>query len=101
ANHPRIKKAAMDAVEKYGVGAGAVRTIVGNMDIHEELEKLLADFKREEAAFVYQSGFNCNAGTIQAITEDGDLIISDELNHASIIDGARLSKAKKTIFKHS
>lgn len=101
ANHPRIKKAATDAVDKYGVGAGAVRTIVGNMDIHEELETLLADFKREEAAFVYQSGFNCNAGTIQAITEDGDLIISDELNHASIIDGARLSKAKKTIFKHS
>lgn len=101
ANHPRIKKAATDAVEKYGVGAGAVRTIVGNMDIHEELETILADFKREEAAFVYQSGFNCNAGTIQAITEDGDLIISDELNHASIIDGSRLSKAKKTIFKHS
>ncbi len=101
ANHPRIKKAATDAVEKYGVGAGAVRTIVGNMDIHEELETILADFKREEAAFVYQSGFNCNAGTIQEITEDGDLIISDELNHASIIDGSRLSKAKKTIFKHS
>lgn len=101
ANHPRIKKAATDAVEKYGVGAGAVRTIVGNMDIHEELETILADFKREEAVFVYQSGFNCNAGTIQAITEDGDLIISDELNHASIIDGSRLSKAKKTIFKHS
>jgi glycine C-acetyltransferase len=101
ANHPRLKKAAIEAVEKYGAGAGAVRTIIGNMDIHENLEKLLAEFKREEAAFIYQSGFNCNAGTIQAITEKGDLIISDELNHASIIDGTRLSKADKAIFKHS
>ncbi len=101
ANHPRLKKAAIEAVEKYGAGAGAVRTIVGNMSIHEELEKLLAEFKREEAVFVYQSGFNCNAGTIQAITEAGDLIISDELNHASIIDGSRLSKADRKIFKHS
>lgn len=101
ANHPRLKKAAIEAVEKYGVGAGAVRTIVGNMDIHEELEKVLAKFKKEEAVMVFQSGFNCNAGTIQAITEKGDLIISDELNHASIIDGARLSKADKTIYKHN
>ena len=95
ANHPRLKKGAIEAVEKYGAGAGAVRTIVGNMEIHEELEKLLAEFKREEAVFIYQSGFNCNAGTIQAITDRGDLIISDELNHASIIDGTRLSKADK------
>ncbi|WP_077369960.1 glycine C-acetyltransferase [Anaerosalibacter sp. Marseille-P3206] len=101
ANHPRLKKAAIEAVEKYGVGSGAVRTIVGNMDIHENLEKVLSEFKREEAAFIYQSGFNCNAGTIQAITEKGDLIISDELNHASIIDGTRLSKADKAIFKHA
>ena len=101
ANHPRLKKGAIEAVEKYGAGAGAVRTIVGNMSIHEELEKLLAEFKREEAAFIYQSGFNCNAGTIQAVTDRGDLIISDELNHASIIDGTRLSKADKKIFKHS
>lgn len=101
ANHPRLKKAAIEAVEKYGIGAGAVRTIVGNMDIHEELEEILAKFKREEAAMVFQSGFNCNAGTIQAITEKGDLIISDELNHASIIDGCRLSRANKTVFKHS
>jgi glycine C-acetyltransferase len=101
ANHPRLKKAAIEAVEKYGVGAGAVRTIIGNMDIHEELETVLSKFKREESAFVYQSGFNCNTGTIQAITEAGDLIISDELNHASIIDGSRLSKAKKMIYKHS
>ncbi|QQY80252.1 2-amino-3-ketobutyrate coenzyme A ligase [Keratinibaculum paraultunense] len=101
ANHPRLKKGAIEAVEKYGAGAGAVRTIVGNMSIHEELEKLLAEFKREEAVFIYQSGFNCNIGTIQAITEKGDLIISDELNHASIIDGTRLSKADKAIFRHS
>jgi len=101
ANHPRLKKAAIEAVEKYGAGAGAVRTIVGNMSIHEELEEILAKFKREEAAFVYQSGFNCNAGTIQAVTEEGDIIVSDELNHASIIDGARLSKAARAIYKHS
>nr|WP_300001840.1 glycine C-acetyltransferase [Tissierella sp.] len=101
ANHPRMKKAAIEAIEKYGVGAGAVRTIVGNMDIHEELEKTLAKFKREESAFLFQSGFNCNAGTIQAIALKGDIIISDELNHASIIDGARLSRADKAIYKHS
>lgn len=101
ANHPRLKKGAIEAVEKYGAGAGAVRTIVGNMSIHEELEKLLAEFKKEEAVFIYQSGFNCNAGTIQAITDRGDLIISDELNHASIIDGARLSRADKTIYRHA
>lgn len=101
ANHPRLKKAAIEAVEKYGVGAGAVRTIIGNMDIHEELDQALAKFKREEAAIAYQSGFNCNAGTIQAITEKGDMILSDELNHASIIDGARLSRADKKVYKHS
>ncbi|PAB60756.1 glycine C-acetyltransferase [Anaeromicrobium sediminis] len=101
ANHPRLKRAAIEAVEKYGVGAGAVRTIVGNMDIHEKMETLLAKFKREEAVMSFQSGFNCNAGTIQAIAEKGDLIISDELNHASIIDGARLSRADKTIYKHN
>ena len=101
ANHPRLKRASIEAVEKYGVGAGAVRTIIGNMDIHEEMETLLAAFKREEAVMTFQSGFNCNAGTIQAVTEAGDIIISDELNHASIIDGARLSKADKTVYKHN
>lgn len=101
ANHPKLKEAAINAVEKYGVGAGAVRTIVGNMDLHEDLEVLLAEFKREEAAMVFQSGFNCNAGVIQAVTGKGDLIISDELNHASIIDGVKLSKADKAIYKHS
>ncbi|MCK9443226.1 MAG: glycine C-acetyltransferase [Tissierellaceae bacterium] len=101
ANHPRLKKAAIEAVENFGAGAGAVRTIIGNMSLHEELEDVLAKFKREEASFVYQSGFNCNAGTIQAVTEAGDIIISDELNHASIIDGTRLSKAARGIYKHS
>jgi glycine C-acetyltransferase len=101
ANHPRLKRAAIEAVEKYGAGSGAVRTIIGNMDIHENLEALIAKFKGDEAAFLYQSAFNCNAGTIQAITEAGDIIISDELNHASIIDGCRLSKASKGVYKHS
>ena len=101
ANHPRVKQASIKAVEKYGVGAGAVRTIVGNMDIHEELDHIIAEFKKEEAAMVFQSGFLCNLGTIQAVTEKGDLIISDELNHASIIDGVRLSRADKAIYRHS
>lgn len=101
ASHPRLKKAAIDAIEKYGVGAGAVRTIVGNMDIHEELDQVIAQFKHEEAAVVFQSGFACNAGVIQAITDEKDLIISDELNHASIIDGVRLSKAARAVYKHS
>ena len=101
ANHPRLKKAAIEAVEKYGAGAGAVRPIIGNMKIHDDLEKLLTEFKREEAVLVFQSGFNCNAGVIQALTDKGDLIISDRLNHASIIDGTRLSKADKAVFEHS
>lgn len=100
ANHPRLKEASIKAIEKYGVGVGAVRTIIGNMDIHEEMERILAEFKKEEAVMVFQSGFNCNAGTIQSVTDEGDLIISDELNHASIIDGARLSRAKKAVYKH-
>ncbi len=101
ANHPRLKAAAIRAVEQYGIGAGAVKTISGNMTLHDQLEKALAEFKREEAAIVFQSGFNCNAGVIQAITESGDLILSDELNHASIIDGVKLSKADKAVYKHS
>jgi len=101
ANHPRTKKAAIAAIEKYGVGAGAVRTIVGNTDLHEELERVLAEFKREEAVMVFQSGLNCNMGTIQAVVDKGDLILSDALNHASIIDGIKLSKADKKVFRHS
>jgi len=100
-NHPRVKQAAIDAVNKYGAGAGAVRTIVGNYDLIGQLEDLLAEFKHEEAVMCFQSGLNCNIGTIQAIVEKGDLIISDELNHASIIDGVRLSRADKAIFRHA
>ncbi len=99
--HPRMKKAAIEATEKYGVGAGSVRTIVGNTDLHEELDNIIAEFKREEAAMAFQSGLNCNIGVIQAITEKGDLILSDELNHASIIDGVKLSKADKAVYKHN
>lgn len=101
ANHPRLKNAAIEAINTYGVGAGAVRTIVGNMDIHEKLDQVIAKFKKEEAALVFQSGFSVNAGVIQAITTDKDIIISDQLNHASIIDGTRLSKASRAVFKHS
>lgn len=100
ATHPRIIDASIAATKKYGVGAGSVRTIVGNNDLYETLEKKLAEFKREEACVVYQSGLNCNMGTIQAITTAGDLIISDELNHASIIDGVKLSKADKAVYRH-
>lgn len=101
ATHPEVEQAAIDAVKKYGAGTGSVRTIVGNQDLLENLEILLAEFKREEAVTVFQSGLNCNIGAIQAIVNKGDLIISDELNHASIIDGVRLSRADKAIFKHS
>jgi glycine C-acetyltransferase len=101
ANHPRVKDAAIEAVKKYGAGAGAVRTIVGNYDLIGELEDLLAEFKHEEAVMCFQSGLNCNIGAIQAIVDKGDLIISDALNHASIIDGTRLSKADKAIFRHA
>lgn len=101
ANHPRLKKAALEAIEKWGVGAGAVRTIIGNMSIHEELEKRLAEFKHVEAVLVFQSGFTANAGAIPAVVDKGDIIISDELNHASIIDGCRLSRADIVRYKHS
>lgn len=101
ANHPRLKVAAKHAIDVYGVGAGAVRTIVGNMEIHEELDRAIAKFKHEEAALVFQSGFACNAGVIQAITGEKDLIISDEWNHASIIDGVRLSKASRAVYRHN
>lgn len=101
ANHPRLIEASKRALDQYGVGAGAVRTIVGNMRIHEALEERIATFKKEEAALVYQSGFLCNLGVIQAVTTEKDLILSDELNHASIIDGVKLSKADKAVYKHS
>ncbi len=101
ANHPRLKEAATKAIETYGVGAGAVKVISGNNKLHVQLENDLAKFKKEEAVMLFQSGFNCNAGVISAITSEKDLILSDQLNHASIIDGMRLSKAKRLVFEHS
>lgn len=100
ANHPRLKAAARRAVDELGVGSGAVRTIAGNMAIHTELEQELAHFKHTEATLLYQSGFTANAGTVAALLGKEDVIISDELNHASIIDGSRLSGAEKKIYPH-
>ncbi len=99
--HPYLKQKATEAIAQYGVGTGAVRTIIGTMDLHEELERRLAAFKHTEAALTFQSGFTANSGTIGALMEEGDAIISDELNHASIIDGIRLSKAGRFIYHHS
>jgi glycine C-acetyltransferase len=101
ANHPKLKEAAIRATEEWGAGAGAVRPIVGTMRIHQELERRLAQFKKVEASLVFQSGFTSNAGVIPTTMEDGDAIITDELNHASIIDGVRLSKAARKIYKHN
>lgn len=101
ANDERMKNAALEAINNLGVGAGAVRTIIGNMSIHEELEKKLAEFKHVEAVLTFQSGFTANAGVIPAVVDKGDIIISDELNHASIIDGCRLSRADVIRYKHS
>ena len=98
--HPKLIKAAVDAAEKYGVGSGAVRTISGTMAMHMELERRLAKFKHVESVVVFQSGFAANAGTVAAVLTKDDVIISDELNHASIIDGARLSKATIKVFPH-
>jgi glycine C-acetyltransferase len=98
--HKALRKAALDGVKRYGAGAGAVRTIAGTMKIHMELEEQIAAFKNVEACVVFQSGFTANAGTVSAVLGKEDLIISDELNHASIIDGARLSRATIKVFKH-
>jgi glycine C-acetyltransferase len=99
-NHPRLEEAAIRAVRDHGVGSGAVRTIAGTMRIHMELEEKIARFKNVEACVVFQSGFTANAGTVSSILGKEDFILSDELNHASIIDGARLSKAKIKVFRH-
>lgn len=98
--HPKLKQRALAALEKYGVGSGAVRTIAGTMTIHMELEEKIAQFKSSEASVVFQSGFTANAGTVAAVIGPDDVIISDELNHASIIDGCRLSKAAIKRFPH-
>ncbi|HLN62047.1 MAG TPA: glycine C-acetyltransferase [Symbiobacteriaceae bacterium] len=101
ADDPRLKEAMIAATEQWGAGSGAVRTIIGTMSIHNELERKLAEFKHTEAAVVFQSGFTCNSGVIPILVGDGDAIISDELNHASIIDGCRLTKAQTLRYKHS
>jgi glycine C-acetyltransferase len=98
--HPRLCKAALKAIDEYGVGTGSVRTIAGTMDIHMELERRLAEFKQVEKVVVFQSGFTANAGTVSAVLGKEDVVISDELNHASIIDGCRLSRATIKVFPH-
>src|ERR1700722_10379253 len=98
--HPRLREAALEATRRYGVGSGAVRTIAGTMKIHMELEEKIARFKNVEACVVFQSGFTANAGTVSSFLGKDDFIISDELNHASIIDGCRLSRAKILVFRH-
>ncbi len=101
ANHPRVVEAAREAIDRYGVGPGAVRTIAGTMTLHETLERKLAEFKGADAAITFQSGFMANVGAIPALVGDDDLIISDRLNHASIIEGTRLTKAARTIYEHA
>src|SRR3954466_14648415 len=98
--HPKLREAALDAVRRLGVGSGSVRTIAGTMDIHMELERRLAAFKKTEAVVVFQSGFAANAGTVAAVLTKDDVVVSDELNHATIIDGSRLSRATIKVFPH-
>src|SRR5882672_7961111 len=98
--HPRLRERALEATRALGVGSGSVRTIAGTMEIHMELERRLAEFKKTEAVVVFQSGFAANAGTVAAVLTKDDVVVSDELNHASIIDGARLSRATVKVFSH-
>src|SRR2546430_4790450 len=98
--HPKLREAAIEATRQFGVGSGAVRTISGTMTLHMQLEERIARFKNVEACVVFQSGFAANAGTVSAVLTPDDHIISDELNHASIIDGCRLSRAKIHVFGH-
>src|SRR5919205_4284111 len=98
--HPALREAALDATRRLGVGSGSVRTIAGTMEIHMELERRLAAFKKTEAVVVFQSGFAANAGTVAAVLTKEDVVVSDELNHASIIDGSRLSRATIKVFPH-
>jgi glycine C-acetyltransferase len=98
--HPKLRARAIEAIEEFGVGAGSVRTIAGTMAIHLELERRLAEFKKTEAVVVFQSGFTANAGTVSSILTKDDVVVSDELNHASIIDGCRLSRAEIKVFPH-
>jgi len=99
-NHPKLKRAAIEAIEKYGVGSGSVRAIAGNMDIHIKLEERLAKYKHAEASLTYSAGFTANQGLIPQLADEGDLIVSDQLNHGSIIDGVRLSRADRAVYNH-
>lgn len=100
-NHPHLKEAAVKAVSTHGAGSGSVRPIAGTMDLHTELEERLAKFKHADASLVYQTGFAANAGLIPQLVGEGDLVVSDELNHGSIIDGVRLSKAERAVYRHT
>jgi glycine C-acetyltransferase len=100
-NHPALKEAAIEAVRTHGVGSGSVRPIAGNMDLHMELERRLAKFKGADASLVYQTGFAANSGLIPQLVGEGDVVVSDELNHGSIIDGVRLSRAERAVYKHA
>jgi glycine C-acetyltransferase len=100
ANHPKLKQAAIAATRKYGAGSGSVRVIAGTMDLHVKLERELADYRGTESAITFQSGYATNLGTIASLVDERDLIISDELNHGSIIDGCRLTKAERRVYKH-
>ena len=100
-NHPKVKEAALEAIRTHGAGSGSVRPIAGTMDLHVELERRLAAFKGAEASLVYQSGFATNSGLLPQLVGDGDLVVSDELNHGSIIDGVRLSRAERAVYRHA
>jgi glycine C-acetyltransferase len=99
-NDPRLNRAAIEAIERFGAGSGAVRTIAGTMELHQELERRLAAFKRTEAALTFQSGYTANVGVLSTLLGEGDVVISDALNHASIIDGLRLTRAERKIYPH-
>src|SRR5213593_594149 len=100
ANHPRLKQAAINAIRKYGAGSGSVRVIAGTLDLHVKLEKELAAYRGTESSITFQSGYATNLGTIMCLVDERDLIISDELNHGSIIDGCRLTKAERRVYKN-
>jgi len=99
--HPKLREAAVKAIETHGVGSGAVRPISGTMDLHTELERRLAKFKNAEASLTYPTGFMANSGLIPQLVDSGDIVVSDELNHGSIIDGVRLSRADRAVYRHN